>query len=827
MGDIAKFIQQVILQLEKEWEALCRWVWDILPAWIHQGLLWIYNLWEYLGDKIWSFFMDPVQFVKSGLEWVYEKLPGWVKSIFDWFWRIYWGVGEAIYNFFTNPVEALKGLGEKIWRAIPDWVKAPLEWLKKLGDLEVKLIIGFFTDPVGTLRELADIVWGVIPDWLKDWIKGAKETADKLWENVPKWIDSTKEKIGEIGSTLEDRIKDAKDTMVSAFDGAQTAVSEALEKWIGRPFSDFVKTLAEGAGGLWDGIYNFFTKTLPGAADTLSTLFQARVIRPMMERLGGAGQALAEWVKGVFKPFIDALMGIFKPGKKEPEEVISELLMTAIGCISTMELATIAFEAIIPFKHLGLGGAFGSAIATTIVGSVVGGVVGATAGPVWDFALVKWIKERIRGGYPSLEDALWMWHRGIISEEDVNQIGAWSGLDDKWIEAYKKHSWRIPGASDLIRFFVREAYPPVFGETARAKLVGFPDEFAELLEKVGFERVWAESYWAAHWVLPTTSQVYEMLWRGLPSPYTGATMTEEDVKTFLREADIDPRWRENLVQIAYKLPGRILARWGVEWGVWTPERMEEFLRAEGIHPDWIPDAIKAEKANIFREHISAVASVIKRKYREGYLTYEEANQRLEKLSYPEEARVLMLEAMEEEYDLDWKEDMKKAYISAYRDDKMTADELRAALLGLGIRGDRVDKIVEIETLKKEKRAPAPETLERRLESLRNRRRALMEKLMDLQSDLEDQKKLLEAELRVWEERIAIQEERVRMAPEEKKPIEEKKLETLKRRMALAKLRREARIGDIQETIEMLSQRIDDLDAEIKALEQTLGKPTAS
>ena len=58
-------------------------------------------------------------------------------------------------------------------------------------------------------------------------------------------------------------------------------------------------------------------------------------------------------------------------------------------------------------------------------------------------------------------------------------------------------------------------------------------------------------------------------------------------------------------------------------------------------------------------------------------------------------------------------------------------------------------------------------------------------------------------------------------------FEEKKLETLKRRMALAKLRREARIGDIQETIEMLTQRIDDLDAEIKALEQTLGKPTAS
>jgi len=41
------------------------------------------------------------------------------------------------------------------------------------------------------------------------------------------------------------------------------------------------------------------------------------------------------------------------------------------------------------------------------------------------------------------------------------------------------------------------------------------------------------------------------------------------------------------------------------------------------------------------------------------------------------------------------------------------------------------------------------------------------------------------------------------------------------------LRREARISDIQETIEMLSQRIDDLDAEIKALEQTLGKPAAS
>ena len=692
MGDVAKFIQQVVLQLEEEWEALCRWIWDIMPGWIKDVFLWLWNIWDNLRSQIWSFFTDPVEYVKSGLDWVYSKLPGWVRSIFDWFWKIYFGVGEKIYNFFMNPVETLRDLGQKFWNMIPEEIRSPIAWLAGLKDIGPDYIINFFKDPVKALRDLGSIVWSFLPDWLKDWIRSAKQTAENLWENVPKWIDSAKEKIGEVGSTLEDRIKDARETMISAFDGAQTAISEALEKWIGKPFSDFLDALAKGAGGLWDGIYNFFTKTLPNAADTLSTLFQARVIRPMMERLGGAGQALAKWVQGVFKPFIDTLLGILKPGEKDPEKAITDLYMTAIGCISTMELATIAFEAIIPFKHLGLGGAFGSAVATSAVGAIFGASVAGITGPVWDFVITKWIKERVRGGYPSLEDALWMWHRGFITEEDVNQIGAWQGLDDKWIEAYKKHSWRIPGASDLIRFFVREAYPPVFGDIARAKLVGFPDEFAKLLEQVGFKRVWAESYWAAHWILPTTEQVYEMLWRGLPSPYTGDKMTVEDVVRFLREADIDPRWRENLVKIAYKLPGRILARWGVEWGVWPPERMEEFFRAEGIHPEWIPDAIRAEKANVFREHISAVASVIKRKYREGYLTYEEANQRLEKLSYPEEARVLMLEAMEEEYDLDWKEDMKKAYISAYRDDKMTADELRAALLGLGIRGDRVDTV---------------------------------------------------------------------------------------------------------------------------------------
>ncbi len=425
---------------------------------------------------------------------------------------------------------------------------------------------------------------------------------------------------------------------------------------------------------------------------------------------------------------------------------------------------------------------------------------------------------------PSISEAMKMYLRGKITEEQFEKVLKWAGIAREWFDGYKELIWYYPTVDDLIRFFVREAIPAVHGDIARRKLAEMPREMYEYGKKAGLPAEWVEAYWASHWVLPSTEQVYEMLWRGLTSPYTGQRMTIEDVATFLKEADIDPRWRENLIQIAYRLPGRVEARWGLEWGIWPLQKFEEFIRAEGVHPDWVGDVLAAEKANVFREHISAVASVLRRKFREGYLTSDEIRARLKKLGYPDDAIALILEASQEEYDFDWKEEMKKAYISAFEKDAISADELRRALINLGLTGDRVDQIIEIETLKKEKRPPPEETLERRLERLKQRRRALVDKLADLRTDLEDQNKLLDQEKRVWNERIEHQKYRIQIAPSpEAKAKEEAKLEMLNESMRLAILRRETRIRDLEESIRLLEARLEELDAEIRATEQALKK----
>jgi len=850
IGEVAKWLNDVCEEIQNFIGWVIGQITEYLPKWIVDVIDWFWSMWRWLKDKIWSFFTDPIQFIKSGLKWVYDMLPDWVKGIFDWLWKIYWSLGNAVYNFFTNPIEALKGLAEKVWSMIPDWVKAPLEWLKKLGDLEVKLIIDFFTDPIGTLRGLADTIWGIIPDWLKDWIKGAKETAENLWNNIPKWLNDAKE-------TISKGLGEARDRIVATFDGALSSVAEAI-KGFGRQ--------------LWEGIINI--------PDILKGIGEAIIgaLRVAWDAVKGFGEWVWNGVIGIGKGMVklgqDALKGLIGFFKEVGQAMFNILIEPigklfdestrqvhkAVGLGSPQPIMAVALAPLAPMVGLWLvsgliaeaaKGAkdteielFGCKIRPGLVNVIKaldlrdvmasmfqGYTMGLAMAYMQGTILEQLRRESLEAGRPIPPDpqtCAWMLRKGLISEDLYKKALARQGIMAEFEEPYLENIWMYPPYQDMIKIFVREAYEKTWPEMFELKLQDYPKDFGKWMEMIGYKEEWAKRLWAAHWVLPSTGQVYEMLWRGLKSPYTGATMTEEDVRRFLKEADIDPRWRENLVEIAYKLPGRILARWGVEWGVWPVERMEEFLRADGIHPDWIPDALKAEKANIFREHISSVRSILVSKYQDGFISEEELKNRLQKLGYPDEAITYIVWSAQERYDYDWKKEMAKAYIDAYEDDKISADELRSALSGLGMVPDRIEHIIEITTLKKQKAPPPPETLEKRLRTLEEREASLMRQLEDKRTDLEDLKKLYEAEMAIYDERIEEQKMRIQVAKApEAKAREEQELKILEARKEKARVRYEARISDLEETIRMLEDRLDEVRTEISALKQALGTPTAS
>ena len=118
-----------------------------------------------------------------------------------------------------------------------------------------------------------------------------------------------------------------------------------------------------------------------------------------------------------------------------------------------------------------------------------------------------------------------------------------SALKDRYIADIMELRYQLLGASDYIRFAVRDVYDAA----ARQKLTldqDFPTGLAPKLVALGYSDTDAKDAWAAHWELPSPTQVYEMLHRGkLPEGVT--------VEDYLKSADYAPIWRQSLVDISY------------------------------------------------------------------------------------------------------------------------------------------------------------------------------------------------------------------------------------------------------------------------------------
>jgi len=132
---------------------------------------------------------------------------------------------------------------------------------------------------------------------------------------------------------------------------------------------------------------------------------------------------------------------------------------------------------------------------------------------------------------------------GIFDTNWVRQVLSESRLKNKYQDAILELRYQLLGASDYIRFAVRDVYDA----TARQKLTldqDFPAGLAPKLVALGYSDTDAKDAWAAHWELPSPTQVYEMLHRGkLPAGVT--------VEDYLKSADYAPIWRQSLVDISY------------------------------------------------------------------------------------------------------------------------------------------------------------------------------------------------------------------------------------------------------------------------------------
>lgn len=216
------------------------------------------------------------------------------------------------------------------------------------------------------------------------------------------------------------------------------------------------------------------------------------------------------------------------------------------------------------------------------------------------------------------------------------------GIHPNYHGLYQELAYEIPPVQDIITMAVREAFTPEIAQRF-GQYEGLPQEFVEWSQKKGLTREWAERYWAAHWSLPSPTQGFEMLHRGI--------ISRDDLSLLLRALDIMPFWRDRLIQMSYRVLTRVDVRRMYNLGVLTEAEVNQAYRDLGY------DNVNAARMTTFtvklleqqkkREAIKAAEAAIPTKptwtaaqtltfVKKGLITQERARLELSRIGYDTE-----------------------------------------------------------------------------------------------------------------------------------------------------------------------------------------------
>jgi len=174
---------------------------------------------------------------------------------------------------------------------------------------------------------------------------------------------------------------------------------------------------------------------------------------------------------------------------------------------------------------------------------------------------------------------------------------------DMSYQANKTLPNNLPSVSDLVTAELREAFvQPDRNEQLNPGPSSF---YYETMLKLGYDTFWADTYWAAHWQLPSYSEGLQMLYRlrsgAVPD---NLVFTVDDLKKLMRKLDIMPVYHDRLIEISYEPYTRVDIRRMYRLGVLTRDEVKSAYmdlgyneaRAEKLTQFTVADVDESEKA---------------------------------------------------------------------------------------------------------------------------------------------------------------------------------------------------------------------------------------
>lgn len=212
--------------------------------------------------------------------------------------------------------------------------------------------------------------------------------------------------------------------------------------------------------------------------------------------------------------------------------------------------------------------------------------------------------------------------------------------DALWLTSYQRHlnavnPNMIAGSSDLVRFALREVWDP----TRRPELVkeDAPGDYYLYMQQQGFTPERARDFWAAHWDLPSVSQLNEMLHRGV--------IDEADWDRFIKYNDYDPEVRPWLKEISFTPYTRVDARRMWDMGILDDGELKQSYKDIGY------DDEHADKMTLWTKVYVQYPDLVAR-YKNGWISQDEVMTGLTTLGMPPDRAQWLFEtkfkAVEEE-----------------------------------------------------------------------------------------------------------------------------------------------------------------------------------
>lgn len=305
--------------------------------------------------------------------------------------------------------------------------------------------------------------------------------------------------------------------------------------------------------------------------------------------------------------------------------------------------------------------------------------------------------------------------RGKIAGNEVLTAIAKIGVEPTTYLKLKQVTEVIPAASDIISFAVREVYTPEIAE-AFGQFDGLEevvDKAAADIKAIGLTKETFAKYWAAHWMLPSVGQGFEMVHRDV-IPAVSTTDEPLGLDRLMTALDIMPAWRDKLTAISYSPFTRVDVRRMHKLGILTDEdlvraymdlgfdqekaeAMRDFTIVYNFRPPEIDqtaeDTERAKQKDLTKADVLAG-------YRDGLLIYDEAKDVLWRLGYSEAETEFYLSREDYRRDSDEVDTQLKYYHDAYVYRVMDYNEVTDRLGGLNLPATRVERLFAVWDLEK-------------------------------------------------------------------------------------------------------------------------------